>query len=202
MVSKQIILLFIIIVFFNSCHKKTNKTLIDFISMSSEKQNKNNYCFYAILDSLNKTNYLNNIDFKNQDTRYYKCSQKCVIQNTSILKFYEYTNFNEEYVLENSDKKYLILIGKARGATGIGVDYWSYEFYSLDEDIKILEFASLAKTPHSIFFNKNNQLYYITVDDNYPRPAGSEVKLDYYPVIGSIINKSGKVVEEIYFKCR
>ncbi|WP_448607151.1 hypothetical protein [Paenimyroides ceti] len=209
MVYKQITLysLFLTFIFLNyNCKKEiltfdVGKDLMVSYKYSSIKND--NYCFNDVFDSLYNEKLLN-------DNRYFK------IVNDSLSDFYkkteyteliqqfcEYTFLNEAYVLKSGVNNYLVLIGKSRGATGIGVDYWNYQCYSLEKKSKAIEFSSLSKTPKSIFFSKENGLHFITIDDNYPRPAdGKELKLNYYPIIGSLYNEKEEIIKTIDYNCQ
>lgn len=204
MVYKQVILYLLIIFVSYGCNKrkleiKHNK---DIILYTSEKNDK--YCLKTILDSLNEHKYLDS-------NKYYNVNKKESIDNfyekdyysKSIDDFYLYNSFVEIYLLENLNAKYLILIGQARGATGIGVDYWNYECLLLTEKSNIIKFSSLSKSPFSIYFNEKEELCYLEVLDNYPRPAnGEEIQLDYYPIIAKLVKENGEVVGRIEYNCK
>jgi hypothetical protein len=204
MVYKQVILCLLTIVIGFSCNNEPSKALHnESISIYTEEKN-DKYCFNNIFDSLNKNEYLDNI-------RYYKISDKKSLKNffkdkyylKSIENFYEYNSFIENYFFEHSNKKYLILIGQAKGATGIGVNYWNYECILLTERSDIIKFSSLSRTPFSIYLNDKGRLFYLEVLDNYPRPAsGEEIKLDYYPVIARLVNENGNIINKIEYDCK
>lgn len=204
MVYKQVILyLFTMMVGF-SCNNEPPKTIHkESINLYTEEKSYK-YCFNNIFDSLNKNEYIYNI-------KYYKIIDKESLKNfsknkyylKSIENFYEYNSFIENYFFEHSNKKYLILIGQAKGATGIGVNYWNYECILLTVESDIIKFSSLSKTPLSIFLNDEGRLFYLEVLDNYPRPAsGEEIKLDYYPVIARLVNENGKIINKIEYDCK
>ena len=72
----------------------------------------------------------------------------------SIDDFYKHTLFSESYLMTHNNNKYLILVGQPAGATGLGTDYWYYECYPVREEVPVLDFSSLIKTPYSLFFDK------------------------------------------------
>lgn len=209
MVYKQIILypfyLTVIFLSFN-CKKEilpSDKREDLMVPYKYDKLQDDNYCFNSVFDSLYNDKVLDyNEYFKiindSLDEFYKKTDYTELVQ-----QFYEYTFLNEAYVLRGREHKYLVVIGKSRGATGIGVDYWNYQCYSLEKKSKVIKFASLSKTPRSIFFDKEDNLRFITIDDNYPRPAdGQELKLSYYPIIGSLYNEKEEVVKTIDYDCK
>jgi len=160
------------------------------------------YCFNGVFDSLYNDRVLGNNEYLKIITNSLDEFCKKTDYTEMVQQFYEYTFFNEAYVLKGGGQKYLVLIGKSRGATGIGVDYWNYQFYSLEKKSKIIEFASLSKTPLSIFFDAEDNLYFITIDDNYPRPAdGKELELNYYPIIASLYNEKEEIIKTIDYNC-
>lgn len=78
-----------------------------------------------------------------------------------VEEFYEFTVFTEAFQLKFRDKDYLILLGQAAGATGIGVGYREYECYEYGNETPVLEFSSLISTPLAVFFdNKTNKIGY------------------------------------------
>ncbi|MFV0530507.1 MAG: hypothetical protein ACK5MD_03625 [Flavobacteriales bacterium] len=157
MVYKQVILYLFIIALNFSCDK--NKRLSNLecknnLSLYERKRVKNdNYCFNTISDSLNKKGALNR-------NKYYEIKNNASLDNfyknnyydELIKNFYQYNSFVERYILENFNRKYLILIGQAKGATGIGIDYWNYECFLLTKKSDVIKFSSLSKTPLSLFF--------------------------------------------------
>ncbi|WP_374175204.1 hypothetical protein [Flavobacterium tructae] len=202
-------ILLLIIVFYTSACKKESKIFAFDLYKKKELTSDNitdKYCFKIVQNRL-KTDSLG----KNRtDYHYFIILKDELLQNsvikdkdyfTSIQKFYQDTFFSESYILEKHNVQYLILIGQSHGATGIGVEYWNYECYVLSDENKIIRFSSLAKTPYSIFFD-NGKLEYITVDDNYPRPASGVIKLNYYPVIGSLYSEKGGLLNQIEHDCK
>lgn len=189
------IVLLVIAFSITGCKKK-----LDNISSMEDE-----YCFKIIQDSL-KTGQSS--IYKN-DSNCFRIVEDELLKHatikekgyfSSVEKFYQNTFFSESYVLEKKGIQYLILIGQSKGATGIGVNYWNYECYVLNHKNNIIRFSSLAKTPYSIFFDKGI-LEYITIDDNYPRPASGVIKLKYYPVIGSLYSENGKLLKEVEYNC-
>lgn len=71
-----------------------------------------------------------------------------------VEEFYEFTVFTEAFQLQFENKYYLILLGQAAGATGIGVGYREYECYEYGNETPILKFFSLISTPFAVFFDK------------------------------------------------
>lgn len=71
-----------------------------------------------------------------------------------VEEFYEFTDFTEAFQLKLGDKDYLILLGQAAGATGIGADYREYECYEYGNKTPVLKFFSLISTPFAVFFDK------------------------------------------------
>lgn len=111
---------------------------------------------------------------------------------TEKVSFYKFSANNEHYI---------IAIGKALEATGIGVDYWSYLCYDINQDKVILEFPSLINTPYSIFLKEDGTICHVEVDDNYPRPASGEVpELDHYPVFVALF-EGDKEMKHVEYKC-
>lgn len=204
------IIILITIFCISACKKESEVFTFDrskkkeLTNVADNKRDK--YCFKIVRNRL-KTHLL---DKNKTHSYYFIISKEELLQNSvlkekdyfkSIEKFYQDTFFSESYILEQHDVQYLILIGQSRGATGIGVDYWSYECYGLNDENKIIRFSSLSKTPYSVFFD-NEKLEYITVDDNYPRPASGPVKLNYYPVIGSLYSEKGNLLKQIEYDCK
>ena len=71
-----------------------------------------------------------------------------------VEEFYEFTFFTEAFQLKLGNKDYLILLGQAAGATGIGADYREYECYEYGNKTPVLKFFSLISTPFAVFFDK------------------------------------------------
>lgn len=207
---KKYIISLIIVFSITACKKESTsfafdhskrKELTDAVDNTSDK-----YCFKIIRNRLKAGLVINN----KRDSYYFRIVKDELLQNSiikekyyfkSIKKFYQDTFFSESYILEKHDMQYLILIGQSRGSTGIGVEYWNYECYILSDENKIIRFSSLAKTPYSILFD-NEKLEYITIEDNYPRPASGVLKLNYYPVIGCLYSKNGGLLKQIEYDCK
>jgi hypothetical protein len=190
---------------FISCNQSSSLKTSD--SIKVDHQDSSTYCFEAIRDSLNEIGLL---DIENVTTTYLNKNEKeslsvLFVKNNyrkEVEEFYEYSNKVEAFILTNQRVAYLILIGQAKGATGSGVDYWNYQCFRLSESIQITEFASLSKNPHSIFLNKENNLCYIEILDNYPRPASARVELDYTPLVVSVKDAAqNKDILEIEYHC-
>lgn len=200
------ILLFFIILFIFGCKKKSDNTYINFFNKTELTNNiEDSYCFKSIQQILK----VNTIEKQNKDIHYFRTNKNELFNNPSIKEkaffesiksFYENTLFSESYILEKNHEQYLIFIGQSGGATGIGVNYWNYECYNLKNNNSI-RFSSLSKTPYCIFFD-HGKLRYITIDDNYPRPAsGEKVELKYYPVVAFLYSENGKQLKNIKYDC-
>ncbi len=201
-------LILILIVFLSCNDDKLEKTYISKETLYREMANsEKQYCFKDIKDSLAK---LKMFDFSDSSIHYYKTDREKIfnnynIKNRSYLKkikeFYDYSISVSSYVMECRGEEFLLIIGTPAGATGIGSDYWNYQCYSLSSKNEIIEFSSLSNTPISVYLNNKNELCYIEIIDNYPRPAeGIEIELEYYPVIASVYNKK-KELKRIDFHC-
>ena len=57
------------------------------------------------------------------------CLELKWMKEDRVEEFYEFTEFTEAFQLQFGNKYYLILLGQAAGATGIGADYREYECY-------------------------------------------------------------------------
>lgn len=117
--------------------------------------NKYMCCSYEGI-SYKKTNRKKSIEYK--------------LSKTRINKFYEYNVGVEAYKLKFENEDILIILGKAAGATGLGVDYWWYECYSKEQQEPIAEFMSLVRSPFSVYWDKKtNSIGYIEVtkDESY-----------------------------------
>jgi hypothetical protein len=207
MVYKQAILYLLVLGLNYSCNNNRKSLDLEYKNMFTvyNKQNKENfkYCFSIILDSLNTKEPLDNNKYLeiSESTSLYKL-YKNHYYDKIIEDFNKYHFFTEKYILENSNTKYLILIGQTKGATGIGVNYWNYECFPLNKKDMVIKFSSLSKTPLSIFFNTKNQLRYLTIDDNYPHPASGTIQLDYYPIISYLYNNNNEVINKINLNCK
>ncbi len=207
---KNYIVLLVIVFSISACKKEPKIFTFDpskkkeLINSGDDKSDK--YCFKIVQNQL-KVGLWN----KNKmDSYYFRIQKDELLENTvvrkkdyfkNIEKFYQNTFFSESYILEKKEIQYLILIGQSQGATGIGVEYWNYECYVLSDENKIIRFSSLSKNPYSIFFD-DKKLEYLTIDDNYPRPASGAVKLNYYPVIGSLYSENGTLLKQIKYDCK
>jgi hypothetical protein len=159
------------------CFNLIYDSLILFESVSGNE-------YYAILDTLPAERF----DFNN-------------FYSKSIKEFYEHARFIKAYLLKKESEKYLILIGQAKGATGIGVDNWSYRYYCLTEKSDFVEFYSISKTPFSFFLNKELKPRSIYILDYYPRPASGEVKLEYHHVQGRLVNEYKEELKRMNYNC-
>lgn len=168
----------------------------------------NQYCFDEIKDTLTKIN-----DYKNmlKKCNYNLISRTHMFELLSspnetyqerINKFYEESDSVEAFTMNNNGSLALILIGKALGATGIGVDYWNYQYYSLDKSDLAFEFSSLIRTPYSVYLDTNGEISHIEIEDDFPRPASGEaVQLDYMPLLIHIVTNY-KVESTLEFPCK
>jgi hypothetical protein len=163
------------------------------------------YCFMEIKDTLAKSNNyeagLGNSDYITiEKTDLLKMLQPREGYLKSVNDFFDFSIDVEIYLMENGKRSYIILIGKAVGATGIGVDYWNYQCYPIEGDT-VIEFSSLVKTPYSLYIDSNGKINHIEIEDNYPSPAsGEEVKLDYISLILNVFKEEVKTTS-LNFKC-
>ena len=170
-------------------------------SIYSDDAEKETYCYNAIRDELDsKIGYkllLKNSSYNRTDKENLLKVLKSNNQSKEhVNKFFEGSHNVETFLVKNKRKEIILLVGKANGATGIGVDYWNYQNIFVEEDEPMLEFSSLIKTPHSIFINNTGSISHIDVDDNYPRPAnGEEVQLDFFPMLVNVFNGNNKEIE-------
>ncbi len=81
-----------------------------------------------------------------------------------INDFISYSTECSAYICKDKEKKYLIIIGKAIGASGIGHLYWNFIYTDLKEDIQYR--SSLVNTPFS-FQLKENQVHFVEINDNF-----------------------------------
>ncbi|MGE9310815.1 hypothetical protein ACLOAU_04195 [Niabella sp. CJ426] len=173
----------------------------------SDESEKQIFCYETIKEDLNRL-----INYKTvlANSTYYNIDKEggsLLLKENKELKeqFNEFFDQNievEPFLIKTKNNRILLLIGKAAGATGIGVNYWNYKGYSIDVGSPILDFSSLLKTPYSLYENDKDEVHYIEVDDNYPRPAGGEdINLKYVPVLLRVFNGRAKVLE-IETKCK
>ena len=174
----------------------------------SESGINERYCFGAMRDTLNK---FNNYDAELRNSNYHyikkvdllkliRSEKKVYLEQ--INSFFDFSSDVETYLIENKESRFLILVGGAIGATGIGVAYWNYQIYSLDKSKPVVEFSSLIKTPYSSYVDTKGRACHIEVDDDYPRPAGEiEIKLDYKPILITVFREENKEAS-INFHCK
>ena len=162
------------------------------------------YCFSQIKDSLEKTGILN---LSNDEIIYDEIAKDDLLNDKKIEsladqvnEFYEFTFFTVAYKLKYKNQQYLIMIGQAAGATGLGVDYWNYRLYSLDSDVVIPEFSSLVKTPLSFFFNNKGELGYFQFEHSYQRTTnGSTIEHKSIPLLVHIFENNKEFTIE--YRC-
>lgn len=202
MVYNKIITIFFLSVTMWACESKVHLTPY---SIADEKKI---YCFQTIKDELEKvTNY--NVLLKNSiysrigkesALRLLKKNNKAI--RDKFAAFFDQNDNVESFVVEYNSKKVIILIGKALGASGIGVDYWNYKVFSIGNDNIIIEFSSLIKTPYSLYLDYDKNINYFEVENDYPRPANNEIAdLEYLPVILRVFDNNVKK-HEVGFKCK
>lgn len=154
------------------------------------------YCFDAVKDSLIESNV---VKLSKQLTTYDKFDKDVLLNDKrlqhlfrAIEEFDEITVFSGFYLMRHSSSEYLIMIGQAAGATGIGVDYWNYRCYALESDLIITDFHSLVKTPFSFYSDNQNKLHYIIIEGNSSAATpGNEEGVDNTSLRVSLFNTVG-----------
>jgi hypothetical protein len=165
-------------------------------------------CFEDIKDTLTKLDCYDQLLKSSSYNRINKNVLFKLVQSENnnykeqISNFFEGSDNVETYLLGNEENRSLILIGKALGATGIGVGYWNYQYYPLNKNEPVIEFSSIIKTPYSFYIDKKGAIKHIEIEDDYPRPANGEyIKLDYLPILIHVFNKKDKKLT-IEFHCK
>lgn len=183
-----------------------NRSYSDVVLSNNLDSINKRYCFAQIRDSLIKSDVITlakeeQITYKKVDKAKLLKDRRIKHLSDEVTEFYEFTVFTDSYIMKYQNEELLIMIGQAAGATGIGVDYWNYRCYSLNSDLVIPEFASLVKTPFSVFIDSEGEIGHLEIEDNRPRPAGGEeVKLKYMPLLINVFR--GNKRSAIEFKCR
>lgn len=95
---------------------------------------------------------------------YLKDNDATLKYHKEISEFLDYSDNCSAYICEEKGKKYLIIIGKAIGASGIGHLYWNYMYTDLEKDINYR--SSLVKNPFS-FQIMDNKVHFIEINDNF-----------------------------------
>jgi hypothetical protein len=113
---------------------------------------------------------------------------------------------NNLYLIRSAQHEYLVMIGQALGASGIGVYYWNYLIVPLDLNKTVIKFGSVSSNPKSIKIDNSGTIYYTQVDQNYyPRPAAdSDSELEHFPLIVSLFSYENGRNKKVEFKynCR
>ena len=109
-----------------------------------------------------------------------------------VEEFYEFTFFTEAFQLQLGNKNYLILLGQAAGATGIGADYREYECYEYGNETPVLKFSSLISTPFAMFFDKETKKigYWDITKEQRTGPEGicDDPYSDYDVILSAYLN--------------
>lgn len=167
----------ILTLFFASCGTTAttkSENIISSIDMGE-------YHLSSIEDTINK--YINDVS---AGMPYRKTEKEELLNDYSSLRnqineFYEFNIDVEAYILEIKKEKIVILVGKAAGATGLGVDYWWYKCFSEHNQEPVAEFISLAKSPYSIFWNKQkNCICHMEIAKDGPNDSIKELTVTIY----------------------
>ncbi|MCL2596309.1 MAG: hypothetical protein FWD66_01330 [Paludibacter sp.] len=160
------------------------------------------FCFKDIVDSLGiQTNSIvfEQIDKKSAVKKITDITKRPLYEK-KIQEALSYSNDNTIYFFQTNSDNYILIIGRAIGATNYL--YWSYYVLSLNYIDKEFESASIVNSTSSIFL-KDDSLLFVELDDNSPNPSDGNIpKLDYFPISVFIIDViSYNTVNEFDFKC-
>ncbi|WP_312769911.1 hypothetical protein [Epilithonimonas sp.] len=156
------------------CKKQNKRTSINTenLSLYIVANTDSNYCSATILDSLRKGS--TNDKSKNQ-TLYYNIEKNILLENLNLIQnnlnniteFYDLTVLTKSYIMKSEDQEFVILIGQASGATGVGVDYWNYRCYAINNDSFEIKFSSLINSPLSLFIDNDGKVKHIEVEKKF-----------------------------------
>lgn len=183
---------FIFFLFFVLLGCKNSK---NYVSVFSENEVNKQYCFEEIENRLTK---IDGYTYLLEKTEYSSINRHILFKLLrserkdyleSVFHFFEGSKNVEAYLMGDLENRSIILIGKALGATGIGVEYWNYQFYQLTKNEPVIEFSSLIKSPYSVYIDSIGELKHLEIEDVYPRPAnGEDLKLDFIPLQIHVFN--------------